>query len=127
MYPCAMCSMAHLCRISSGPSFALAGTSMGQRPSCPTLGASPERKQLARMQGQALSVAYNTSRPLPLLPEHTHTYLFTKSPIGSYELVLGYCTKEAHLLRKHLVNICCVYSLVQTPPVAKSMFPPQSE
>lgn len=104
--------MAHLFRISSSPPFAPAGTSMGQGPGCSILGVSPERKQLARIQGQALSVSYNTS--CLLSPPPTHTHLFTKSLIGSYELVLGYCAKETHLLRKHLVNICCVYSLKYT-------------
>ena len=95
---------------------------MGQRPGCSILGASPERKQLARIQGQALSVSYNTYIYYPLPPIHTHTHththahihthLFTKSIIGLYdELVLGYCAKETHFLRKHLINICHVYSL----------------
>lgn len=110
-----MCSLAHLYCISSSPPFAPAGASMTQTPGCSILGASPERKQLARIQGQALSVFYNTYLLQPSPPYiYTHTHLFTKSLIGSYELVLGYCAKETHLLRKHLVNICHVYTLEYT-------------
>ena len=53
---------------------------MRQTPGCSILGASPERKQLARIQGQALSVFYNTYLLQPSPHTHTHTLIYSQSP-----------------------------------------------